>query len=120
MRTVLFLKTNDVPKNITSKTEMKRHRKIENIECIGINLTKEVKLWNAAERNQRRHTRMERHMCSRIRTLTKVKNVHSTKSNHTVNEVHILSPWALFTETEKKIFLNSYRTIKTLNNQNDL
>ena len=43
MRTVLFLKTNDVPKNITSKTEMKRHRKIENIECIGINLTKEVK-----------------------------------------------------------------------------
>ena len=44
MRTVLFLKINDVPKNITSKTEMKRHRKIENVECIGINLTKEVKL----------------------------------------------------------------------------
>ena len=43
MRTVLFLRTNDVPKNITTKTETKEHIKIENVECIRINLTKEVK-----------------------------------------------------------------------------
>lgn len=41
-------------KNITSKTEMKRHRKIENVECIGINLSKEVKLWNAAGKKSKK------------------------------------------------------------------
>ena len=43
-------------KMLLVKLKWKRHIKIENVECIGINLTKEVKLWNAAERNQRRHT----------------------------------------------------------------
>ena len=42
-------------KMLLVKLKWKRHIKIENVECIGINLTKEVKLWNAAERNQR-HT----------------------------------------------------------------
>lgn len=53
---MLFLKTNDVPKNFTSKTEMKKTYKDWECRMHRNKLNQGGKLWNAAERNQRRHT----------------------------------------------------------------